>query len=292
MCWIISLGEPSPVVISEAGYSVQGVGRHFTYTDNQFYAILFYFFGCLWVIETTTALGQFVISHAVVSRVENHTEFAMPLFHGYKNCLKYHVGTIAFGGFVLGALRFIAFILAGIMKATQDKDGNSSSVVKCLCCCCMCCLSCVTDATELLNELVYTDCALTGSSYMTCAKNVVSLALTNPGTYGGVKMATEILGFLGTAGLTFTGTFIPYKLMQTDYFKNLDPTVAAMDANTQLAVTLVSLLISAFTAIAFMSVFNQVALTMMYVDLFDDNEAAEMKKAEGYEKQDEKADKK
>lgn len=284
MCWVVSLGEPSPVVISEAGYNVQGVGRHFEYSDNQFYALLFYFFGCLWVIETICALGQFVISHAVVSHMENDTHFYLPLLHGYKNCFKYHVGTIAFGGFCMGALRFISFILAIILKATTDKEGKQSSVVKCLCCCCMCCLSCITDATELLNELVYTDCALTGSSYMTSAKNVVSLALTNPGTYGGVKFATEMLGFLGTAGLTFIGTWVPYKLLTSDFFAQVDPALSARDNQTQLAVTFVTLLISFFVSMGFMTSFNQCALTLMYINLFEEKEKTE----EGYEKKEEK----
>lgn len=290
MCWVVSLGEPSPVVISEAGYNVQGVGRHFAYTDNQFYALLFYFFGCLWVIETITALGQFVISHAVVSHVENETHYYLPLLHGYKNCFKWHVGTIAFGGFCIGVLRFLSFILGIIEKATRDKEGKQNMVVSFLCCCCMCCLSCITDATELLNELVYTDCALTGSSYMTSAKNVVSLALTNPGTYGGVKFATEMIGFLGTAGLTFVGTWVPYKLLTNSFLTQVDPTLSAMDSQSQLAVTFVTFLISFFVSMAFMTSFNQCALTLMYIKLFDENEDEQKKTEEGYQKQDEKKD--
>jgi len=272
LCWVVSLGEPSPVVISEAGVNVQGVGRHFTFTDNQFYALCFFSFGCLWLVETISAVGQYVISHVVVSESVNHAHFSMPLFRGYWNCFKYHIGTVAFGGFVLGVLRFVSAILAVFMKAAKDKEGKQNMCVRICCCCCMCCMECLTDAVELLNELVYTDVAITGVGYMTAAKNVIAMAATNPATYGGVKLATEVLGFLGTFGLTFIGTYIPYQILANPSLFGADQVVQAMNQQSQMGCTVVSFLISFFISMAFMSSFNQVALALMYIKLHQQQE--------------------
>merc|ERR1712228_399609 len=90
----VSLGEPTPTAIVEGGSGVSGLHRSFQYTDNQLYLLLVWVFGTLWILETVTCLGQFMISGAVVSHVVHKTHFCFPVLRAFVIGIVFHLGSI------------------------------------------------------------------------------------------------------------------------------------------------------------------------------------------------------
>jgi len=252
----------------------------------------FWAYGCIWILETLTALGQFVISHAVVVREVNESHSWFPLIHGYFNCLVFHVGTIAFGGFVLGTLRLINLIVSLVMKQLKhkDKDGKdkNSCIVEVCCCCCLCCMSCLIKTAELINDLVYTECALNGKGYVDSVYNVLKLVTkpTNVQAYAIMESATSFLKALGILSITCVTSWICFKYLTMF----MDP---RPEPQGVIAITTATFLISFFIAMAFMSTFSQAALTMMYVQLWEKEEKEDEErgnKDDGYNKLEDDAD--
>merc|ERR1719253_58933 len=113
---------------------VSGVARSFTYTQRQYVFLSVWGFGILWIMALIQAMGQMAISHGVVSWKLNHHSF-LPLIRGYLNAIVFHMGTLAFGAFIVGMLQAFTFVCHFIQKQLpKGKDGKDSKVGKALCC--------------------------------------------------------------------------------------------------------------------------------------------------------------
>merc|ERR1719453_1703731 len=93
------------------GTEISGIFRSFTYTESEMYYILYYLFVILWVVYMATATSQFVLAYAVqlwyftaYEDGEKHGVPACPLIQGYKTGILYHLGSFAFGSFIIAVL--------------------------------------------------------------------------------------------------------------------------------------------------------------------------------------------
>jgi len=275
LAWLVSLGKPTPMTLTDTvtGSTVSGMNRHFEFSNQQWTFICLWIYGTVWIIETISALGQFVISHAVVVHVVEGQHNWFPLAHGYFNGVVYHMGTIAFGGFVLGTLRIINFIVSMALKnlKSENKDGKSdySCVTKVLCCCCLCCMKWLESTVEMINDLVYTECALNGKGYIGSISNV-GKQLGDPTNLQGFAILQTAVSFFKTLGiLTITGlcTYFSYV-----YMKQVQVTATYAGI---VAVSLAAGVVSLFVSLALMNAFCQAAITAWYVNIWLESHSKE-----------------
>merc|ERR1712100_898350 len=109
------------------------------------------------------------------------------------------------------------------------------------------------------------------------------MAVANAAVYGGVKLATEVLGFVGVFGMTFLGTWLPYQILVNPRTFGADRMVEAMNQQSIMGCAIVAFLIAFFISMAFMTTFNQCALAIMYVELKDEERKRNKAEGEGYE---------
>jgi len=223
----------------------------------------YYAFGAIWLFFTITALGQYVVSYATVVYKLGGTVWSFPLLHGYWNWILYHLGTCAFGAFVIGFAKVIFVIIEFLVKQTKNTDGSTSEACMVMGACITCCLGCMTELMQWLNELVYADCAINASDYPDAAKNVISTVAVNPVTYGLVKASTQVVRFLGIVFITCSGTALAY-FMQSDKSLHSLMQTGGLAASNMLGITGAACTICFCTSLAFMNVFQQAAETVMY----------------------------
>jgi len=193
--------------------NVKGMYRTFHFNDKQWYMIFMWIFGAVWANEIVTAMGSFAISHAVVmkhfidKKMWNAPHQCLPLSRGYINACMFHMGSIAFGAFVIGVLRIITAIMAYLSRQNDQKGGNVASKVACMAC--VCCLSCLTSLIELVNEMAYVEVVMNGRGYLSAAYHVAEVTLKNPitavttiGTVKAIKYTGLIL--VGGGGTLLT----------------------------------------------------------------------------------------
>lgn len=215
---IVSQGEVEMTQTSSfGGISISGVGRSFAFTETQYELMAFWIFGSVWVMETVTAWTQYALAHVVaVYKLNNETD-CMPLTRGLINGLIYHIGTLAFGGFVIGVLRILTALVAFIGSQMKDKDGKENMAVKAICCCCTCCLKCITDIMTLTNELCYVEVAVTGESYFTAASNVLKMLVESPATFAIVNWAIKAVKTVGVLSVGLIGTALAHQVAVYNY---------------------------------------------------------------------------
>jgi hypothetical protein len=255
--------------VQKGGIEIAGLQRTIEFSPTQWAHVLYWVFGTVWIFETVNALGQFAISHAVVMFACFDKRECFPLFHGYCVGLTYHLGTLAFGGFIIGCLKVVAALFAYLAKQADDEDGCRSYVARMMCCCCAYCAGCIEQMVSMVNDLVYTDVALRASYYMKAAGNVVQVAASNPATYAAIKGSATAIRVLGVTTIGSAGTFLSYQVLASSTFhrqldKVFEGASSMLSTSSIIGTTVASGLICFYVATAFMMVFYQTAYTLMY----------------------------
>lgn len=166
MCWILlrnftflaSVGwiEDRRVIIN--GEERQGLSRIFRYDYSYWFAVIYYIFGSIWILEVINCVDHFVTSYTVITwwympkdNGIKHTPPA-PLFNGYKNVFKFHTGSLIYGALltpytrVPRVLSSLVFDHTGPQQTSASATQGKNCIVSCflhighclksyLCCC-------------------------------------------------------------------------------------------------------------------------------------------------------------
>eukprot|EP00931_Biecheleriopsis_adriatica_P088530 TRINITY_DN62831_c0_g1_i1.p1 TRINITY_DN62831_c0_g1~~TRINITY_DN62831_c0_g1_i1.p1 ORF type:complete len:670 (+),score=81.98 TRINITY_DN62831_c0_g1_i1:81-2012(+) len=271
LAWILSTGKvvPQGSPLEQNGIQIAGLHRSLEFSNSQWAGISFWIFGLVWLFETVNALGQFAISHAVVAYTVYEEDECCPMLSGYFTGIVFHLGTLAFGGFIIGCLKIIAALLAFLVRQTRDEYGIQGTVTQVLCCCCMCTFACIEKILEMVNDLVYTDVALRSSGYLEAADNVVRVAAASPMTYASIKASATGMRVLGVTTIGCGGTFLSYQVLSSSTFhRELDSVFenssSMLVTSNILGTTIASGFICFYVALAFMMVFYQTTYSLMY----------------------------
>lgn len=270
----------------EAQSTVQGVYREFEFTSAQWVMIFVWGFGCMWFFEMCKAWNQFAVANAVVELKITNTSSCTPVSKGYWKGARYHLGTIAFGAFIMGLVDMCSFIVELMLKQMKDKDGKLNKTIKAMECICACFFKCLKEIVSCTNQLVYADCVMQGHSFLQATKNVMLSYLSNPVTMATVMGTTKYLKMAGTVLITVTGTLIAYVLTKTfhagfqfDEKASLegveDPGIldfakgasSSPYAATVLGVTASGFVISVSVAQSFMTTFDMLTDTVNYCNI-------------------------
>jgi len=281
--WVASMGKiasGSTPVDALSGVSVSGVGRSLQLHDWQKAYLAVWAFGAVWILETSTAWGQYALSYSVVIHALNKDELVDPvhrafiLSRGYANGLVFHLGTLAFGGFIVGVLKVLTAVCSYLAKQLKSDDGNiANQVASMMCCCCSCFLGFLTDTMEKVNEMVYVDCAICSSNYLSAATNVASIIAQFPES---VVLGRGIIGairMIGTLALGGGCTFLAHlALTSTNVSTGLESlhtgASAGVYTSSIFGTTVASGVICFIFSGTFMMAFDQISNALIYTMLF------------------------
>lgn len=261
---LLSCGEVRRFSIAD--YVPGGISRTFSYTDETICFILYYIFVGFWLLELSTAFAQFVLCYSVQlwyfqEYVDGHKASAprLPIFRGYFVALRYHLGTLAFGAFLLGTLRFVRAMLTVIWKQAQG-DGNSP--LKCVAACCACCITCFESCLRALNKSAYVCVAIDSDAFCTAAHKALKIIVSEVAAISVLHGACWIFVLAGIAAITSACVVLTWFLVTTATVFT-DPASAHFVGDPLVVVAVagvVCLLISA----GFMVVFDTVADTILF----------------------------
>jgi hypothetical protein len=268
--WVLSCGEMTGSVAEMGGAKVAGVNRDFTYTEEQIYMILYYIFGMFWIDEIFTALGQFVVSYSVVLYYfappvdGKKVAPSFPMFWGYAVGLGYHLGTLAFGAFLIAVVRLVRLILTYVAKQAE-KEGNAA--LACVAKILVCLVTCFKKCMEFINKNAWMDVAIRSSNFCIAAKNAVKTILSEAALMSLLNGACFVFQIAGAGLITGVGYYAAEKAVMgiEDYS---DPTSESYVTNPQ-GVGIVGGIIGLSIAVPFMLVFDQCADTLLYCYVVD-----------------------
>jgi len=269
LAWLMSCGKVERFdMIKE--YIPGGVTRSFSYDDHEVYYIAFYAFMALWIIEMAFAMEQFVLAYSTqlwfFKDYHNGRKgfITLPMVRGFCMAVKYHLGTLALGSFLLSLLEAIHFVLAMIHKRIQDaeEEAGTCSVAKILGGCCCCCMSCFECFIRFMNKNAYIVTAVESEPFCHAAQIAFSILANEIAAIGMLSIALKFFMAAGFVSITSLGAYLTWLLLHTlDMFKN--PESEQFVASPEW-VTGAAALISAVVAGTFMVMFDTVADTMLF----------------------------
>lgn len=245
--------------------TVSGMKRSFEFTDEQTYMLGYWLLGLFWYQELVAAIGLFCLAYATVAWYytlkdeDGDKEVSgMPLCKGLQYAFQYHLGSLAFGSFIIAACRFIQFVLSMMAKQAKE-EGNAvfEAIAKCL----ICVIECFKRTVEFLNKNAYINMAIHSTSFCHSAWDAFAKILINAGAYSILNGAAEIVKWLGIFLIALVGTIFSWGLTKISTFTDQ---TSPMFLESPYAVIAGSGLIAVVIAVSFMMVFDMVADTLLY----------------------------
>jgi len=167
----------------------------------------------LWNAAFNIAVGQCTISGAVgvwFFTTHDMKSKTKAVRTGLYNCFRYHLGSLAFGSFILALVQFIRYFCKYLEKqAKSQKNKLMVLVMKIL----QYCLWCIEKCIKFLNKNAYIQVALLGTNFCTSAKNAFSLIARNFARFGVVATLGSIIHFLGFIFIMAASSVLGYFIL-------------------------------------------------------------------------------
>ncbi|XP_078605310.1 choline transporter-like protein 4 isoform X4 [Branchiostoma floridae x Branchiostoma japonicum] len=173
------------------------------YYQNLFYLQIFNLFGLFWVMNFIVALGQCTLAGAFASYYWAFTKPkdipTFPLTASFGRSLRYHLGSLAFGSFIIAVVQIIRVMLEYIDHKLKDSENRAAKfLLKCL----KCCFWCLEKLLKFLNKNAYIMIAIYGKNFCVSAKKAFFLIMRNILRVAAVTSVTVFLMFLGKLVVT------------------------------------------------------------------------------------------
>eukprot|EP00919_Chromeraceae_sp_WS-2016_P032585 GHVR01076929.1.p1 GENE.GHVR01076929.1~~GHVR01076929.1.p1 ORF type:complete len:641 (+),score=130.93 GHVR01076929.1:47-1969(+) len=186
----------------EYSYPVYGLQREFEFDNYIIIILLICLFGCIWVVEWISALGEFITSFAVVRWYftkpdsDGDRDVSCPLVQSFVTGIRYHAGTIAFGSFLLALCRFIKMVLEYLKRQARHATAGNA-VIGCFISAAQCIVSCCECLIRYLNGFVYVEVAINSEGYCTSAGHAFARLVTCAPTFALLEGATTMFTIVG-----------------------------------------------------------------------------------------------
>jgi len=214
--YLFSSGDP----VQKSGYPIGG----YTYSKAQKQMIIYDIFGILWGNAFVAAAAQFMIASCTCiwyfSQPDEKPHGAVR--RSFRRLWRYHLGSIAFGSFILAVIQMIRLILAYIQKQAEANKASENKVVKFMLKCAQCYLACFERCIKFLNRNAYIQIALTGKSFCGAAKDAFFLILRNPIRFGVTHSIGAIFILFGKFLISSAAAFVGYLIIQySKYYESV-----------------------------------------------------------------------
>jgi hypothetical protein len=166
------------------------------YVLNWRFAVSFFVF--LWNIQFNLAMGQLLVAMAVsiwffIKAEEKWKKFVV--HKAIKTSLRYHIGSVIFGSFIVALVQFIRYLMKYFEKqAAQQKQRVLVYILKCV----QCCIYCFEKCVKFINKNAYIQIALLGKNFCSSAKAafwLISRNFLRFGTVAALGGAVHSIGF-------------------------------------------------------------------------------------------------
>lgn len=172
--------------------------------------------------------------------------------------LRYNLGSLAFGSFLIAVVVIIRLIFEYIdakMKASGADQANAA--LKCLMKCVRCCLDCCHRFVKYINKNAYCQVVLTGENFCTAAINGFLLILKHSMTFAFTGGVGFIFTFIGKFAIAIGNTIIIY-------FVLIEWPTKFEEISSPVGPLCVAFLISYVIAALFMDIYTTTGIALMH----------------------------
>ncbi|XP_073522705.1 choline transporter-like protein 1 isoform X1 [Phyllobates terribilis] len=153
--------------------------------------------GLIWISEFILACQQMTIAGAVVTYyfTRNKKDLAFtPILASVNRLIRYHLGTVAKGAFIITLVKIPRMIL---MYIHSQLKGKENACARCMLKSCICCLWCLEKCLTYLNQNAYTATAINSTNFCTSAKDALVILVENALRVATINTVGDFVLFLG-----------------------------------------------------------------------------------------------
>lgn len=186
------------------------------------YLALYMLFGFLWITAWVEYTSRFIVIVGAAtyyfnnSRHNKDVEASADICFGFKCAYVHHMGSIAFGAFIIALIRFIRIVFYYLAKKAEKAAGDNAAV-KCAIACAECLLRCIEKICDYLNEAAFCYMAVSGEHFLRSAWNGFLLNLKHGLTFAFAKLLAAAFIFLGKVGIVVGNCFTLYAFITYVY---------------------------------------------------------------------------
>lgn len=161
------------------------------------YMVWYHAVGLIWISEFILAFQQMTIAGAVVTYYFTRNKSQMtpvPILKSMARTLRYHLGTIAKGSFIITLVKIPRLILTYIHSQLKGKE---NACARCMLKACVCCLWCLEKCLAYLNQNAYTATAINSTSFCTSARDAFLILVENALRVAAINTVGDFVLFLG-----------------------------------------------------------------------------------------------
>lgn len=102
------------------------------------YYLAYHLFGLLWTNQVIVGFGYVVIAHCIAqyywTRGIRSEMSTFPVLTGIYTAARYHMGSIAFGAFIVAVIQFVRLVLEYLDRKTKKLQQNNPAARWAMCC--------------------------------------------------------------------------------------------------------------------------------------------------------------
>lgn len=171
------------------------------------------FFSLLWNNAFLIAAGQLVIAGACsvwFFAVHGTKNKVRSVSTGVKYCFRFHMGTLAFGSFIIAVVQFIRYLITYYQKQMEQmKNRIAAFILKITAYLIWCLEKCL----KFLTKNAYIQVAIKGTNFCTSAKNAFFLITRNAVRFGLLSILGGVIHFIGVGAIIIMTCFIGYFIL-------------------------------------------------------------------------------
>ncbi|XP_055368390.1 choline transporter-like protein 1 isoform X2 [Betta splendens] len=211
----------NPVQNEETGLT------EFRLTGPLQYLTWYHTVGLVWISEFILACQQMTVAGAVVTyyftRDKNRLPVT-PILSSVLRLVRYHLGTVAKGSFIITLVKIPRLIL---MYIHNQLKGKENACARCMLKTCICCLWCLEKCLNYLNQNAYAATAINSTSFCTSARDAFVILVENALRVATINAIGDFVLFLGKILIVTSTTFAGVVLLnyQRDYAEWLLPLI-------------------------------------------------------------------
>uniref|UniRef100_A0A7N8XYN3 Choline transporter-like protein n=1 Tax=Mastacembelus armatus TaxID=205130 RepID=A0A7N8XYN3_9TELE len=183
--------------------------------------------GLVWISEFILACQQMTVAGAVVTyyftRDKNRLPVT-PILSSVLRLVRYHLGTVAKGSFIITLVKIPRLIL---MYIHNQLKGKENACARCLLKTCICCLWCLEKCLNYLNQNAYAATAINSTGFCTSARDAFVILVENALRVATINAVGDFVLFLGKILIVTSTAFAGVLLLnyQRDYAEWLLPLI-------------------------------------------------------------------
>ncbi|XP_068445021.1 choline transporter-like protein 1 isoform X2 [Clinocottus analis] len=172
------------------------------------YLVWYHAVGLIWINEFILAFQQMTIAGAVVTYyfTRNKSQLpATPILSSMARTIRYHLGTLAKGSFIITLVKIPRLIL---MYVHSQLKGKENACARCMLKSCVCCLWCLEKCLAYLNQNAYTATAINSTNFCTSARDAFLILVENALRVAAINTVGDFVLFLGKVLIVSCTAFV------------------------------------------------------------------------------------